>query len=518
MTRFIRAPFVSRSLHLVLLFVLSTGLLGLCPAKVQAQQNANRPNIVFIMADDLGYGDVQSSHPDSSIPTPNINQLAQEGMSFTDAHTPVSVCTPTRYGLLTGRYPWRTRLKKGGVLSGYSAPLIKEDRRTISSLLGNHGYRTEIVGKWHLGLGWPTEEGVDVPRGRSRIDPDRIKWDKQLTDGPHRLFDYSYIIPASLNMSPFVYVENGWVVEEPAERQERKSFPDRINAGVRQPGFQMEEVLGHLSGKAVSFVHQAADNEKPFFLYFPLTAPHKPVSPAERFRGKTNLGPYGDFIHQVDLSVGRVMEAVRRAGVSEETLFIVTSDNGSFMYTRKNQRPYHVENHTKQAYRPEHHRANGPLRGTKADIWEAGHRVPFIVRWPGEVEPESVNHTPICLMDMLRTFAAIIDVEVSSGTGPDSFSILPLFRGQNDAFHRAPIIHQSHRGMFAVRKGKWKLVLGNGSGGRAKPAGTPFKRPYRLFDMSKDLDESNNLIEEYPDVAERLEQEVEEIRSSGSSW
>ncbi|MEF8796684.1 MAG: arylsulfatase [Salinivenus sp.] len=475
------------------------------------------PNIVFIMADDLGYGDVGRYNPDSAIPTTHMDALAAQGMRFTDAHTPSAVCTPTRYGLLTGRYSWRTRLKSG-VLGGYSAPLIGPDRETLGSLLDEQGYRTGIVGKWHLGLGWQTEDGAELPRDWSRVDPDSVAWGDELDAGAHTAgFDFSYIVPASLDMAPYVYIRNGRVEEEPTQRQQQRPFPDFIREGVRQPGFDKAGVLDTLTEEAVEFVDRAAAADEPFFLYLAPTAPHKPVTPAPRFEGETGLGPYGDFIHQTDWTVGQVMEAVERTGETDETLFIVTSDNGSFMYSRAQATPDHVEDPSVQAYRPSHHRANGALRGTKADIWEAGHRVPFIVRWPGEVKPGSVRDETIGLVDLFRTFADLTGAGLSEEDGPDSFSILPLLRGEEDEFEREPLVHHSARGMFAVRDGKWKLVLGDGSGGREEPTGQPFGRPYQLFNLERDLGETENRIDERGAVADRLEAALERIREGGGS-
>ena len=475
------------------------------------------PNIVVIMADDMGYGDVGSYNSDSTIPTPHMDALAEQGMRFTDAHTPSAVCTPTRYGLLTGRYSWRTRLKSG-VLGGYSAPLIGPDRETLGSLLSAQGYRTGIVGKWHLGLGWQIKDGSEPPQDWSRVDPDNVAWGEKLDTGAHTVgFDFSYIVPASLDMAPYVYIRNGRVEEEPTERQQQRPFPDFIREGVRQPGFDKADVLDTLTEEAVEFVERAAEADEPFFLYFPLTAPHKPVTPASRFEGETERGPYGDFIHQTDWTVGRVVETLDRVGATDETLFIVTSDNGSYMYMREEAEPDHVEDPSVQAYRPEHHRANGELRGTKADIWEAGHRVPFIVRWPGEVEPGSIQDETIGLVDVFRTFADLTGAELSADDGPDSFSILPLLRGEDEAFEREPLVHHSARGMFAVREGRWKLVLGNGSGGREEPTGEPFERPYRLFDLERDRGETDNVIDERAGVVDRLEAALDRIRESGSS-
>ncbi len=466
---------------------------------------AEAPNVVFVLADDLGYGDVRALNPDSGIPTPHLDSLAADGMNFTDAHSPSSVCTPTRYGILTGRYSWRTRLKRG-VLNGYGKPLIEGERTTVGEWLRDAGYATSIVGKWHLGLGFAEGE-----------EPRSFDFTKPLSDTPvDHGFDRSYVLPASLDFPPYVYIEGREIVEFPSIQEPGSAFPDFWRAGERSPDFIFEESLDHLTEKAAGEIRTLAGQEKPFFLYFPLTAPHKPATPHPRFRGKSGLGPYGDFILQVDWTVGEVLRAIDEAGICENTLVVVSSDNGSYMYRRDEGETDHVDKASDQGYRAEHHRANGAWRGTKADIWEAGHRVPFLVRWPAVIEKGSRCEETVCLVDFFATVAEASGEPVSEGeTAPDSFSMMPLFRGH--PWERAPVIHHSLDGMFAIREGKWKLVLGNGSGGRERPKGQPFKRPYALFDLEADPGETKDLIDARPEVAQRLEAAALAIRDGGSS-
>lgn len=461
------------------------------------------PNVVVILADDLGYGDVRALNPRSKIPTPHLDQLAADGMSFTDAHTPSSVCTPTRYGLLTGRYCWRSPLKRG-VLNGYGRPLIEPERPTMASFLRGRGYVTGIVGKWHLGLDFARKD-----------DGKTIDYTKPVGGGPDHLgFDHSYIIPASLDFPPYVFVRNGKVTMFPSLEQEAQKFPAYLRKGPRAPVFVMEDCLDHLLEEAIGFVdEQSRNTDQPFFLYLPLTAPHKPVLPHPRFRGKTSLGPYGDFVAQVDWTVGRLLQALEKAGVVDDTLVLFSSDNGSFMhrYEEKGQED-HVDDATVQGYRPEHHTANGIFRGTKADIWEAGHHVPFLARWPGRIKAGTQNPETVCLTDLFATVADVIQAEVPPEAAPDSFSLWPLMKGETWKRPRPPVIHHSAAGMFAIRQGRWKLVLGNGSGGRETPRGKPFEKPYALFDMREDVRERNNVIEEHRDVADRLEEICASIR------
>ena len=460
------------------------------------------PNIVIVLADDLGYGDVGYLNSQSQIPTPNLDALAGQGMAFLDAHSPSAVCTATRYGLLTGRYAWRTRLTRG-VLNGYARPLIAPNRETLGSFLGATGYRTAVIGKWHLGLGF------------AKNDLGEFDFEEPIDDGPHTHgFDESYIIPASLDFPPYVYIRDGEITGFPLGQQSGMEFPRYMRAGELASDFDPADVLDELIRQATGFIQRQASDGSPFLLYLPLTAPHKPVWPAQRFEGTTDLGPYGDFIVQVDAAVGDVMNALDQAGVGDNTLLIFTSDNGSFMYRQDG---LHDRDHTDdsaiQAYRAGNHTANHVYRGTKADIWEGGHRVPFFARWPGEIEPGSTREEVISLTDVFATVAEIVGKELPNNAAEDSFSLLPLLRGKPWARPRAAVPHHSIQGMFAIRDGRWKLVAGNGSGGREDPIGQPFERPYQLFDIASDPSEQSNVYDQHPAVAQRLERELERIRS-----
>lgn len=468
---------------------------------------ADQPNIIFILADDLGYGDVQALNPNSTIPTPNMNRLVAEGMSFTDAHTPSAVCTPTRYGLLTGRYCWRSKLKRG-VINGYGAPVIDMDRITVADLLKSKGYRTGIIGKWHLGLDYAKKE-----------DGKTIDYSKPITNGPNDLgFDYSYIIPASLDFPPYIYLENHQPTQVPEVDQPKQSFPAYLRNGPRSSDLVMENCLDDLTGKSVSFVKDHAKNDDPFFLYFPLTAPHKPVLPHPRFRGKSKLGPYGDFVMQVDWTVGEVLDAIDDAGIADNTLVFFSSDNGSFMYRLDDPDAVdHVDDPSIQKYNRKNHTANGVFRGTKADVWEAGHRVAFLARWPGKITPGTSNEATICLTDVFATCAEIVGADLPTNAAEDSFSLFPLLRGQAWEKGRAPVIHHSGSGLFAIRDGDWKLVLGNGSGGREAPKGKPFGKPYQLYNIKNDVSETDNRFITEARVIENLERRFRTIHDLGRS-
>ena len=477
------------------------------------QIGKKKPNIIIVFADDLGYGDLQCYNPESKIPTPNLNSLAEEGIRFTDAHTSAAVCTPSRYSLLTGRYCWRSRLKRG-VLSGYSATLIEKDIPTIGHLLQDNGYHTTIIGKWHLGVDWVWKNRIDSGGGLKHI-PERedIDYSEPILRGAKEAgFDYSYILPGSLDMGPYTYLENNRVVDVPSEDFEAVGFPKYIRKGHISKSFSHEKALAHLTTKVVKHIRVQSKKSNPFFLYFPLTAPHKPVIPSKKFKGKSGLGDYGDFVMQIDWVVGEVKKAVKSAGIEEETIIMVSSDNGSFMYRLNPDRPDHTDDPTIQGYRAENHKANGNLRGTKADIYEGGHRVPFIFQWKGaNLNIKEIDQT-VCLTDVLATIADIVNADLNKEKAQDSYSFAPLLHG-NDRY-RPAVVHHSARGHFALRDGKWKLIFSTGSGGRAKPRGKAFAKPYQLYDMENDPAETVNLAEKFPEIVEKLELELEKIRKS----
>lgn len=469
--------------------------------------SVSQPNIVFIMADDMGYGDVQALNPKSTIPTPHLNRLAREGMSFTDAHSPSAVCTPTRYGVMTGRYCWRSELKRG-VLNGYGAPLIETSRETVASALRKEGYTTGVVGKWHLGLGFQKTNG-------------EWDWSKKLDYSPIDAgFDYSYVIPASLDFPPYLYIEGHEITGPPNRTQLAQKFPAFLRRGELGSDFSIVDCLDQLAVKASRYIEEQSKGEKPFFLYFPLSAPHKPAMPHSRFVGKSGLGPYGDFVMQVDEAVGKVLDTIDEVGIAKDTLVIYTSDNGSYMYRYQDQeKADHVNDESVQGYYEGHHMANGVLRGTKADIWEAGHRVPFFVRWPGKVEAGSESRKTITHTDFFATAVSVAGGRIPDAktAAQDSFDFSPLFYGKNKGWKRAPVIHHSGGAMFAIRDGDWKLVLGNGSGGRERPSGKRFDRPWQLFNLSDDLSERKDVYRENPEIAQTLELKALEIMSNGWS-
>ncbi|MGJ8671810.1 sulfatase family protein [Rubritalea sp.] len=449
------------------------------------------PNIVYILADDMGYGDVKALNPENGkIATPAMDKLAKEGMIFTDAHTCSSVCTPTRYGLLTGRYNWRTT-KQRGVLNGTSGPLIPTSRTTVAKVLQDAGYTTAMVGKWHLGLGLPK-------KGKS------FDWTGEVTKGPVDLgFDYWYGISASLDFPPYIYIHNNKFV---GEATAKKAFH---RPGPAEPSFEAVEVLDELAEKSVEYIQSQKDGEKPYFLYVPLTSPHTPIVPSAEWQGKSGLGDYGDFMMQTDAIIGEIIEAVNESGSAENTLVIVSSDNGC---SNKADIPDLIS---------KGHYPNAQYRGHKMELWDGGHRVPHIVRWPAVVKAGSSSDEIICLNDFMATCSEITGRNLKDTEGEDSVSFLPALKGEKIETERAGIVHHSFTGKFAYRSGKWKLILAKGSGGldkgitqeewAAAPKG-------QLYDMESDDGETKNLYTEKPEVVEQLlamlEQEVQQGRST----
>ena len=468
-----------------------------------------RPNVVYILADDLGYGDVGCYNPGSKIPTPNLDRLAKEGMRFTDAHAPSAVCTPTRYALLTGRYAWRTRLQRG-VLVPFDPPLIAADRLTVPELLHRHGYTTACVGKWHLGWDWP-KPGADGKRDFTRPAP----------NGPTtRGFD-SYFGTDVPNYPPYCFVENDRTVGLPTDPA--PVGRDNFNrAGPMLPGWKLVDVLPALAARAVKTVEAAAAAKKPFFLYLPLTSPHFPVVPSPEFKGKSGAGEFGDFVVQTDHVVGQVLDALARTGVAENTLVIFTSDNGPEITGEVKPGVY---DRLKQFG----HASMGPLRGAKRDTWDGGHRVPFLVRWPGKVRPGSVSDETVCHVDLMATVAALLGATLPAGAGEDSVSILPALLGEKrDGPLREATVHHSGSGAFAIRRGSWVLILaptGDDNGARGEPAWfkadrgyEPHAQPGELYDLAADPGQKRNLYAAEPvkvrELAGLLEKYVADGRST----
>lgn len=471
-----------------------------------------QPNIIVILADDMGFGDLTVYNKESAIPTPNLDGMAQEGIRFSNAHTPSAVCTPTRYSLLTGRYAWRSSLKSG-VLWGYSPLLIEKDRETIPSMLKQNGYHTAGIGKWHLGMGESEADFYVEDDGKGKNSGDDFG---RLRPGPNEVgFDYFFGIPASLDMKPYVYVENG-VPFRPldgdlidASKQRRIGGGGFWRKGQIAEGFVHQNVLPTITRKAKEYIksRSTAKDDKPFFLYFPLTAPHTPWLPSDEFIGKSKAGYYGDFAVQVDDVVGQIKATLKETGMDKNTLLVFTSDNGAH-WTESDIKKYK-------------HLANGSFRGQKADIYEGGHRVPLIVTWPDNIPQNIKTEVPTTLTDLMATFAAVVGVTLESDEGPDSFSLLPtLLNKPSEQKTRAPMIHHSYDGMFAIRDGDWKLIDGLGSGGFTSPVrgiADKGKLSVQLYNLKDDPRESHDVASANPLIVKKLMLELNNIRDNGSS-
>lgn len=516
------------SVRMCLLFGL---LAAMCATTSNRADSADRPNIVYVLADDLGYGDVRCYNPDSKIPTPHVDRLAREGMRFTDAHTPSAVCTPTRYGILTGRYAWRTKMKFR-VLDGLDPPLIEKDRLTVPALLKQHGYSTACVGKWHLGMQWTDRLGKAVPyipvetKGRPRPGDD-VDYLRPVTGGPvDRGFDWYFGISASLNMSPFCYIENDRPVSLPVIHQPRiQTDFISVDEGVRSPDFTIYGVMPRLAGEAVGYIERQAKEEsgRPFFLYAPLTAPHLPLVPNEEYRGVSQAGHYGDFVAETDAFVGAILEVLDRTDQADDTLVIFTSDNGGLYHYWEPQEADDVRFHrgSKRGRYVEQfeHQGNAHLRGTKADIWEGGHRVPFVVRWPGKTPAGKVSDELIELTDLLATCAAMLNVDLPDDAGPDSRNALPaLVAVEPETRVRDYSVHHSLWGQFAIRRGPWKLIAHRGSGGFTFPRDIDVAKtggpPGQLYHLKDDPSETKNVWNEHPQVVESLSTLLQEVQDT----
>lgn len=446
---------------------------------------AQHPNIIYILADDMGYGDLSCLNEDSKLLTTNFDLLATEGILFTDAHSSSSVCTPSRYSILTGRYNWRSSLKQS-VLFGYSESVIEDDRLTVASLLKQKGYKTACIGKWHLGLNW---EWIDKTN-------EEVDFTKPISKGPVDFgFDYFYGISASLDMPPYVYIENNKATQIPdhiTKNDDAKAF---WREGPTAPDFKHTEVMPNLTKKVLNTIDTYSDS--PFFIYYPLPAPHTPILPTEKFQGISGTNSYGDFVLMCDDVVGQITNKLKEKGIYDNTIIVFTSDNGCSPCADYNELATYG------------HNPSYIYRGHKADIYEGGHRIPLIVSWPDKIKPNSISDEPVCLVDFMTTVANIVDIKLPDEAGEDSISNLPIWLDKPyEKPLRNAIVHHSIDGCFSIRKDNWKLEMCPGSGGWSYPAtskgqteGLP---PIQLYDLDNDIKETQNVYEKYPEVVNEL--------------
>lgn len=468
---------------------LLTALAGLNGA--ESPQPQAKPNIVIVLVDDMGYGDPGCYNPQSKIATPNIDRLAREGLRFTDAHAPGPLCHPSRYGLMTGRYPFRTDVTRWP-----KQPLIEAGQVTIASLLRDQGYHTAMVGKWHLGF---REEGYDGPLRGGPVDCG---------------FDSFFGFRASTDIPPYFYIRGDRAVTPPTDHIEEHHSPgwalnqgEFWRAGGIAPGLELKDVLPRFTDEACASIQararQKPELRQPLLLYLAYTAPHSPWLPAPEFKGKSGAGMYGDFVMMVDAQIGRILAVLETARMTQNTLLIFASDNGPVWY------PPNVTRFG--------HDSVGGLRGMKADAWEGGHRLPFIVRWPARVKAGTVSDQMICFTDLLATFADICGTKLPVGAGPDSFSLLPVLEGRQPEGQpiRGPMVMRAGSSpAMMIRSGDWKLINQLGSGGFSKPRLVepgPGDPAGQLYNLREDLAETNNLYLKHPEIVARLEAELQQI-------
>lgn len=470
--------------------------LGLLPFLILSIiANGQKPNIIYILTDDLGYGDVSVYNSKSKIATPWIDALAKEGMLFTDAHSNSSVCTPTRYGILTGQYAWRTSLKNG-VLWSYDKPLITPNQLTVAQLLKNNGYQTACIGKWHLGLNWAQQTNGE------------IDFTKPINGGPTQIgFDYFYGISASLDIPPYFYIDGNKITATRIDSIQEQGGQGFWRAGPIGNDFKHQEVLDTFVSKSIQYISKASKQKDPFFLYLALASPHTPILPSTNYKSITATNAYGDFVKMTDAKIGEILQYLKDNNLDKNTMIVFTSDNGCSPSANFKE------------LREKGHVPSAGFRGTKADIYEGGHRVPFIVKWPGNVKANSINNATICLTDFMATCSDLLNTKLQNNVGQDSYSLLPLLTpSKKTTYQRTSTIHHSIDGYFAIRKGDWKLALCRGSGGWSAPTENQAAKnnmpAVQLYNLKEDPAEQNNVYTKYPEIVRALTEELEKIKAT----
>jgi arylsulfatase A-like enzyme len=488
--------------------------------KEGAEQKLELPNIVIIYADDMGYGDLNCQNPNSKIPTPNLDQLASEGMRFTDAHSSSGICSPSRFALLTGTYHWRNQ---HGIINSFGKPFFKETDVTLPQVLQKSGYTTACIGKWHLGWDWKfkNEPSGKTLQGVKEINyylPEDIDWSAPISGGPlDRGFDY-YFGDGTINFPPYAWVENDKLLELPTKDQDvaERGFETKEGNWEFRPGPMVEgwdpyNVIPTLTKKAVEYVN-SQEKDKPFFLYFALPSPHAPIIPNEEFIGTSEAGGYGDFMVQTDWVAGEVLKALKAKGLDENTIVIFSADNGPEKYAFERAEKYG-------------HYSMGDLRGLKRDVWEGGHHVPFIVKWPGQVRAGSVSNEVISQVDIMATLAAATNTALTEGLAPDSYNLLPIFMEEKYASPlREATVQNTFENVWGLRQGKWLYI--NAPSGEHTKMPDSFKqlRNYKdfdtaglLFDMENDPEQRTNLFAQHPNKIKEMDQLLQNYREQGYS-
>lgn len=532
--------------NIIRFFVLFSGLILTSACQRGHDNSLKGPNIILILVDDLGYGDLSCYNPDSKIKTPNLDKLARQGISFTDAHSSASQCSPTRYALMTGRYSWRTGLKSG-VLPHFAQPLIDEGRITLASLLKQAGYATACIGKWHLGLGWQPLEGESIDfdswAGTQNL---RIDYTKPLTSSPNNYgFDYFFGINASNNMLPYCLIENNSVVTVP-DKLKYPVFDTEDGNGLVSNDYDSEKLEQILFSKAMNWldIHHEIKPDQPFFLYYPMSAIHRPCLPTDKFKNASQAGLRGNKVVEMDYLVGELMDWLSEKKIDKNTLFIFTSDNGArpgdqmsvlrqlasadygISYNTLNMirqdsllsinNPYNKPKGA-ETYHIYRHFSSGPFKGYKSDIYEGGHRVPLIIRWPGVSSPGEISDELVCTIDLMATFAELLQIKLPENAGEDSYSFLPLILGKNNYTPRPNLVHKAWRyNKLAIRKGDWKLIPFRNGGGLYKFPDV--EEDGQLYNIREDPGERINLYNTRPEIVEELEKELHLVINNNKSF
>jgi len=470
------------------------------------------PNIVILYADDLGYGDLGCYNPQSGIPTPHLDLLASQGMRFTDAHSSSGICTPSRYALLTGRHHWRDF---HGIVEAFGESVFQPERLTLPEMLQTKGYTTAAIGKWHLGWNWNAirKPGTN-PRG---ISPDDFDWSKPIPDGPLAHGFDTYFGDTVINFPPYCWIDNDKVVKAPDTMMDTRKWKAikegnwECRPGPMVTGWDPYENIPETTRRGVQYIHAHKDSEKPFFLYFAFPSPHAPIIPNDEFDGKSQAGPYGDFVHETDHAVGQLLKALEDSGQADDTIVIFSADNGAEKYAYARDEKFG-------------HWSSHPLRGVKRDIYEGGHRVPAIIRWPGVTKPGVVCDSLVSQIDLMGTFASALGFELPDDAAEDSHDLLPLLRGEV-ASVRSTLIHNTFADHYAIRMGKWLLV--DAPSGYVSGVNVDWEKrhryppddqaPVELYDLASDLEQKTNLAAIHPDRVAELRSRLQQIREQGHS-
>ena len=503
----------------VIIFTISCGVKEKSQKEKEIQEE-ELPNIVIIYADDMGYGDLNCQNPNSKIPTPNLDQLASEGMRFTNAHSSSGICSPSRFALLTGTYHWRNQ---HGIVNSFGKPFFKETDVTLPQELQKSGYTTACIGKWHLGWNWKfkNEPTGITEQGGKEVNyylPEDIDWSAPISGGPlDRGFDY-YFGDGTINFPPYAWVENDKFIELPKKDQDivKRGFETREGNWEFRPGPMVEgwdpyKVLPTLTNKVVEYLDRQ-EKDTPFFLYFALPSPHAPIIPNDEFLGTSEAGGYGDFMVQTDWVAGQVLKTLKAKGLDKNTIVIFSADNGPEKYAFERAEKYD-------------HYSMGNFRGLKRDVWEGGHHVPFIVKWPGKISPGSVSNELISQVDIMATLAAATNTFLEEGVAPDSYNLLPVFKGEKyESPLREATVHNTYEQIWGLRQGKW-LYINAPSGEHTKMPDffkklknyNDFETEGLLFDMEKDPEQRINLFAQHPEKIEMMGQLLRKYREQGYS-